>query len=362
MLLFFFFFFFAAHLNKSDVLKLCPPPLGYINKWVDQLIKSTGSTNPYARTPQSVVTWEGFKDDVNGAIWDDTPKYVRPVFDEFQDIGHERDVQLAFNMNVLHPLNILLESDEAVEAFAHSNDLDMTVGEPDFIQFWNQELRLAIEVKPKWALSESDLVAATYAQNHTERHAKIPSPMSLRRIFGYLSHNNLQFGALTTYDNTWFLYRPRENPGQLCVSPPIQYNNQEPTLLQCLFYLISRARDDHKCGSAPPSPPLPPPSRSSNGEEEHTPLEFFDWGSFRILDVLGTGRSGTVLEAILHGEKVALKICDLWTYPDCEKELLNEVKVYHALKDLQGYCIPRLKGAGYTAGVTIYESTIELGT
>jgi tRNA A-37 threonylcarbamoyl transferase component Bud32 len=95
------------------------------------------------------------------------------------------------------------------------------------------------------------------------------------------------------------------------------------------------------------------PTQSShplNRDGEHVPLVFFDWGSFRVVDILGYGRSGTVFKAILHGETVALKICDLWQHPDYEEELLNEVKVYYALKDLQGCCIPRLKSAGYTAG------------
>lgn len=64
----------------------------------------------------------------------------------------------------------------------------------------------------------------------------------------------------------------------------------------------------------------------------------------------------------LHGEMVALKICDLWQHPDYEKELLNEVEVYHALKDLQGNFIPRLKGAGYTAGGLFTIATDIVGT
>ena len=350
--------------SESDFLKLCPPPVDYIDR-----LESTGTTNcSRGRTPRTVVvTWDAFKQNVNRTTWDDIPKYSPPAFQEFEEIHNEMGVQSALERNVLFPLNILLKSRGAGEAFARSIYLGKIVGEPDFIQHSNkEELRLAIEVKTKWALTTSDLVA-TYARNHTEHHAKIPSPISLRRIFGYLSHNHLQFGALTTYDNTWFLYRPRENPGQLCISPPIQYDNQQPTLFQCLFYLTSLARDGHDCGSAPPSLPLPPPCDNNlppdggddgddgddddgNGGEELIPLEFFDWDSFSTLSVLGTGRSGTVFKAILHGEMVALKICDLWQHPHYKKELLNEVKVYHALKDLQGYCIPRFKGAGYTAG------------
>ncbi|KAF8648911.1 hypothetical protein AX16_006133 [Volvariella volvacea WC 439] len=267
-------------LSKSEFLELCPPPLGYIDR-----PKSTKTTNSaYARTPQSVVTWDGFKDDVNGTTWDDTPKYSR---------------------------------------------------EPDFIQKdSDQVLRLVIEVKSKWVLSVDDLVA-TYEQNFVEQEDESISSISvfnqLRQIFGYLSHNHLRFGALTTYDKTWFLCRPPENPGQLRISPAIQCDGQQPTLFQCLVHLTRLARD-------------------ADAGEEHAPLEFFDWGSFRVLSVLGSGRTGTVFKAVLHGEVVALKICDLWQHPDYEKELLNEVEVYHALKDLQGDCVPRFKGAGYTAG------------
>jgi hypothetical protein len=59
-------------------------------------------------------------------------------------------------------------------------------------------------------------------------------------------------------------------------------------------------------------------------------LELFDWDSFRVLDVLGYGRSGKVFKAILRRETVALKICDLWQHPVYEEELINEVEVYHA--------------------------------
>ncbi|CAG8557553.1 4427_t:CDS:2 [Paraglomus brasilianum] len=389
-------------LSESDFLKLCPPPLSYINR-----ARSTGTTNSmYACMPKSVITWDDFEDNVNNTTWDGTPKYSCLEFQQYLRICNEESVREALNQNVFRFLNILLEQHEVFDRHA---SLENVIGEPDFIQKDLNVLHLIIEVKTKWALSTDDLVTM-YAQNLVEH---ITSPISvynqLKQVFGYLSHNHLQFGALTTYDKTWFLYRPLEEPSQLHVSPAIQYNNQQPTLFQCLFYLTSLAHNKHNCDSAP-SLPLPSqphdddpspdddngdssyddggqnkkqksskentrrrnpkrncrnkmgdkggkriktitcPSHPLNGEEEHVPLEFFDWGSFRVLNILGKGHTGTVFKAILHGEMVALKICDLWQHPDYEKELLNEVKVYNALKDLQGDCIPRFKGAGYTAG------------
>ncbi|RUS26934.1 hypothetical protein BC938DRAFT_483916, partial [Jimgerdemannia flammicorona] len=79
-------------------------------------------------------------------------------------------------------------------------------------------------------------------------------------------------------------------------------------------------------------------------------LEDFGWDSFDVIDVLGNGRCGTVFKAVLRGEEVALKLCDLWQCPGYEEEMLTEAKTYMALEQLQGRTIPKLKGAGYTAG------------
>ncbi|KAH7885486.1 hypothetical protein F5I97DRAFT_1885976, partial [Phlebopus sp. FC_14] len=357
-------------LSKSEFLELYPPPLGYINR-----AKSSGTTkSSCAPMPQSVVTWDDFKDDVmNNLISDSTPQYSRPVFRQYSSICNEETVRQALDENVFRAVNTLLGQDEA---FNRHSSLQGVLGQPDFIlRDSNRILRLVIEVKSKWTLSTDDLVE-TYNQKLIGCQTGSISSKSvydqLGQIFGYLSHNQLQFGALTTYDKTWFLHRPRDNPNQIRISPPIQYNDQQPTLFQCLYHLTSLARKGHGCASASPSsPPLPPhddstppddnsgnsscdegPKRKpgSQNKEECAPLEFFNWESFKVLDVLGSGRSGTVFKANLHGETVALKICDLWQHPEYKKELLHEVEVYHALEDLQGDCIPRLKGAGYTAG------------
>ena len=65
---------------------------------------------------------------------------------------------------------------------------------------------------------------------------------------------------------------------------------------------------------------------------------------------LGRGRSGTIFKTTLRGEVVALKICNLWQHPQYEREMINEVAIYRAFEDQQGLWVPRLKGAGYTAG------------
>ena len=350
--------------------------------------------------------WDGFINDVGQRHWNHTPDYSHPTFLQYGRLSCEETVRFAFDANVLMPLSMLTQGEEI---FGRYTLFDSVEGQPDFIQgVPKRKLRLIIEVKTMWSLSEDNLVTAwaqDLVENPDDTTARSPIYHHLRQIFGYLSANQLQFGVITTYQNTWFLRRPTDNPGELQISPVIRWDNQQPTLFQCFHHLTLLAREKHDCALAPPTPPPPlmPPSDSdtppdnergdpsykdggqkrkrssrnvrgntnkrSKGSnkggvmidrgaeherleffEKHPHLEFFDWGSYKVLDVLGKGRSGTVFKAILHGEIVALKVCDLWQHPDYEKELLNEVEVYHALKDLQGYCIPRLKGAGYTAG------------
>ena len=91
-------------------------------------------------------------------------------------------------------------------------------------------------------------------------------------------------------------------------------------------------------------------------------LGFFEWESYKILSLLGRGRTGSVYKATLHGEIVAFKVCDLWQHPEYKEELLNELDVFHALRDLQGVCIPSLVDAGYTAEGLFAIATTIAGT
>ena len=75
----------------------------------------------------------------------------------------------------------------------------------------------------------------------------------IRQIFGYLCHNGLRYGVITTYYCSWFLCRSFEGPGSLFISLAISYNSQDPTLLQCFFHLASLARGNKDRAPAPES-------------------------------------------------------------------------------------------------------------
>lgn len=77
-------------------------------------------------------------------------------------------------------------------------------------------------------------------------------------------------------------------------------------------------------------------------------MQQFNWGAFDVISNLGYGHCGAVYEAIFQGEKVALKLGDIWQRPELEREMLNEVETYIYLGMLQGHAIPKLKGCGYT--------------
>src|SRR6185503_13805966 len=71
---------------------------------------------------------------------------------------------------------------------------------------------------------------------------------SVQQLFGYLGLNGLQYGSLTTYEQTWFFWRkPDEHEYEgIYISPTIKCDSTNPTLLQCYAWVIAQARINHK--------------------------------------------------------------------------------------------------------------------
>ena len=78
--------------------------------------------------------------------------------------------------------------------------------------------------------------------------------------------------------------------------------------------------------------------RESPGNEQlnrgELRLENFDWDSFEVGGVLGEGRSGRVFEGTLRGERVVVKLSDLWQHPELHEEILREARTYVELGKL----------------------------
>ncbi|CAG8471661.1 27811_t:CDS:1, partial [Racocetra persica] len=58
------------------------------------------------------------------------------------------------------------------------------------------------------------------------------------------------YGVLSTYDNHWFLCRPKDNPTEQQISPTPPFGSISPPVLKAYAYLIHIAKDD-------PEPPHP---------------------------------------------------------------------------------------------------------
>lgn len=334
---------------------LCPPSLTYTPDSHRKKSKATTKSN-WARTPASVVSWRGFVQQARIiALNSTTPQYNEPTFTRYE-VSEEEEVREALNVNVLRVLSETIGSNQTPkEVFRRSSAFEKIQGKPDFILMDGDRLILVVEVKTKWALSVDNIVEM-YQDNLKDLAKHRASPVSvigqIKQIYGYMGHNKLQYGVLSTYERTWFLRRPPDNPGKLFISEVVMNTVTNPTLLQCLVYIMSLARHNPN-SSSPPASPLPPvdDERDDDGDSKGIlRLEDFGWDSFDVIDVLGNGRCGTVFKAVLRGEKVAFKLCDLWQYPQYEKEMLTKVKTYMSLEQLQGRTIPKLKGAGYTAG------------
>ena len=263
-------------------------------------------------------------------------------------------------------------------------------GTPNYTVLQDSNPRFCIEIKSPWNIGTSDIVKEyNSGQNPIILHA-------IRQVFGYMGHAELRYSVLSTYEKTWFLYRPVDNPGMLLISNCIQRASSVPTLLHCFLFMVCLSSDgNHFSPNPPPSPSPPPPphsdsepsecdnydedpsydpedndtepsegSSSYNNENNRSRtwrqrgtqkgcrgnVEQFNWGDFSITNELGQGRCGTVYEAIFHHDRVAVKIADAWKYPAIEEEMMHEAKMYMRLKKLQGISIPKLKGFGYTAG------------
>ena len=231
------------------------------------------------------------------------------------------------------------------------------INRPDYSVTKNSNTILFIELKTKWNVDSEDplpyrLVNAGLSDYKKKKKKKVDSEdiiqdyldshpsiyNAIQQVFGYLGDGKLRYGVLSTYDRSWFLYRPTEDPGCLKFSDCIGRASSNPTLFRCIAYILSLAVQGHEC---PPPPPQPPPSSLSDplsvesselDDEEMDPLyqpsegssgrrntgtgklgaadkgrklqlEQFGWDSFMAINILGGGRCGTVYKAMFRGKE-----------------------------------------------------------
>lgn len=254
-----------------EFLSIIPPPIHYPD--LDKSTTTTKSTT--ARTPSPVKLWKSFIGEVQSYQFDDSIKqYPRPSFKTYNepyDISNEEDVRGALKNNIFDNLHIITTSRRPIEVFKRISKEDNVIGEPDFIYKRVGKLLLPIEVKTLWVLYlesdeplheryEEDLKRKKCETIPTDSSGGISVVDILRQIFGYLVANRLQYGILTTYNQHWFLRRPKSEPRALYISPTVEIESKNPSIFQCYAYIQHLSRADTKCPSPGTTPPSSPQS------------------------------------------------------------------------------------------------------
>ena len=93
-----------------------------------------------------------------------------------------------------------------------------------------------------WNIQPEDIIRQ-YHQDIAAHH-ETSLVRAVDQVFGYLGEGKLQFGALSTYNYSWFLQRPKEDTDCLRISEGIPYSSTDPGVLKCYVYVINLAISD----------------------------------------------------------------------------------------------------------------------
>ena len=361
-------------LTSEQVLSPIPLSIEYdLLSATSDPLSARAESPAHGFTPQSVEKWSAFINDARAYHFDDAIRHHRmPTF----GTGHVRtkaDVGRYFTRNIL--INLQHIASRTLSGVSNEFHPQLPIkgsGTPDHTCLENNLTLFFIEIKTKKYLDIADIVTE-YNNQQMEESIRMPIIKAIRQVFGYMGDGKLRYGVLSTYDRTWFLYRPDDSPGSLLISDCVKRTATNPTLLHCFAYMMTLPRGgNHISRNPPPSPiPSPPthddheasqdydhnldpsyepkikPKNSSEGRKRKKSgtggdsgtkkrcggnainhVEQFNWGDFDVTNELGYGRCGMVCEAMFRCEKVALKIADSWKYPQIEDELMNEANIY----------------------------------
>ncbi|CAG8699593.1 4419_t:CDS:2, partial [Funneliformis mosseae] len=195
---------------------------------------STSSTNAVGNPPDKVMIWKDFLASVNNYTFDqDERKFEKPIFIKDFITTNEEIVRQAVNVNVCLPLN------RVVSDFKFTMRNVSGTGDPDFVchKKDGDELILALEIKRVHILNhiESDQTLPKVY----EEDAKVKQV--IQQLYNYLSENQLKYGALSTYNHSWFVKRDHR---YLCISESLEYNSTHPPVLKTYAYLAQQAIDN----------------------------------------------------------------------------------------------------------------------
>lgn len=339
----------------------------------DNPVSRPNSSGSHWKQPAHVFQWSEFKQSVIDWIAANHHQHSRRIDrPRFVDgIIITEEVQSLQPYVKLNLLDISAKCFIPPSEFKARRQIDSCKGDPDHLMTRKGQIMAIIEEKGRWTLSNSDIVGAYNAVGNGNVNS------ALNQLYHYMRLNHRRYGILTSYENSWFVYRSQDcsicNPHSvhetLIVSEGISYQDNNPTILQCFSYFNSivdaidmdsppTSKRSSRANSAIQTSQrnsVSSSARSSiNLEIRNSSFEQmviqqaqeFDINDFNLDKVLGEGRCKVYLETY-DSEPIALKTADICKHRDMLPELLNEIAIYEKLSKLQGRGIPKLLCHGY---------------
>ncbi|CAG8537982.1 7413_t:CDS:2 [Funneliformis caledonium] len=351
----------------------------------------------YGLSPESVESWPNFYEILpqEESFSRNSKRSINLSSFSQSTITNRDDVINVIELNILRILNKLYFKDYYLSFDSSHFDWSKTdnitssynfKGSPDwsFRKHDNDDTILVISAATKWEVDikvEGNLEliyndGLKSIKKGTANGFTRSLVTQINRIFTYLSLNGLQYGVLTTYENTWFLTRPKKNPNQLLISKSFSPNDKRPTLLKIFASFLHMVNNDPSSPINMPDFSISPQIVTKYNKERikisrllqllvrfiikiiSSILPKNSTISTKYLKIngkcLGSARMGGVFISSYKGETIALKLCDISKHPELLGEMQKEVECYQRMKDIQGTYIPKLICNGYILNDMFY--------
>ncbi|KAI3629662.1 hypothetical protein MIR68_000864 [Amoeboaphelidium protococcarum] len=235
--------------TANDFLNLALPPVTYDERPANR--SGTSRANP--RIPQEVQLWSDFSVQVDQFQYPENLVVDRRSFHSVEEpIQAEKIVDHYVHSNIIRMMNFFLK-DVGSDIKFTANQMPEFKGVPDYIACKENLDKTNspysfVEVKTIWDLPTPPVgeslidwwhADADYERGEGSRRAGKSIFDDITRVYTYLCVNNLRYAALTTYERTWFLYRPQA--GSLFISEA--YDCQ--SVLRGFCYLLSLMEAKH---------------------------------------------------------------------------------------------------------------------
>ncbi|KAI3642056.1 hypothetical protein MP228_011611 [Amoeboaphelidium protococcarum] len=235
--------------TANDFLNLALPPVTYDERPDNK--SSTSRANP--RIPKKVELWSDFSVQADQFKYPENLVVNRRSFHSVEEpIQAEKIVDHYVHSNIIRMMNFFLKDIGSDIKFA-ANQIPEFKGVPDYIACKENLDKTNspysfVEVKTIWDLPtppDGETLVDWWHDDVLYESGEGPLRAGksifddITRVYTYLSINNLRYAALTTYERTWFLYRPQA--GSLFISEP--YDCQ--SVLRGFCYLLSLMESNH---------------------------------------------------------------------------------------------------------------------